>query len=279
MAKLAQLKRQITLVREIQRITNTMKTISAARWRMGKNALEKARAFGRELERMLSILGPQDTPSEHRKLLLVGLFPDRGLVGGFSTILAQEILRFLENQKFSSTKIIVLGTQGKRALKALEKDIVAFHPLPVHQMPHYRDVRDLVYEVFRMQKEGLFTHLFVGFMQYVSISERRPRVEQILPFEKGIPMVRERYLLLSDVGSLYSSLLFEYVAGKLYEALAENFMSEQAARFILMDTATTHAQETLDTLLLLYAKKRQERITQELNEVTGAAEALRAQTR
>ncbi|MEN3183988.1 MAG: FoF1 ATP synthase subunit gamma [Atribacterota bacterium] len=275
MAKFAQLKRQIALVREIQRIANTMKTISAARWRTGKHALEKARNFVEQLERILSLFGPQHAPREGTHPLLVALFPDRGLVGGFSTLLAQEIFRFLKNEQFSNPRIIILGTQGKRALQALEEYVVAFHPLPVHQMPHYRDVRDLVYEIFRMEKEGLFTHLYVGFMGYVSLSERKPRVEQILPFPATSPASREEYLLLSDVPSLHRSLLFEYVAGKLYRALAESFMSEQAARFVLMDTAATHAQETLDNLLLLYAKQRQESITQELNEVTGAAEALR----
>lgn len=275
MAKFVQLKRQIALVREIQRITNTMKTISAARWRTGKNALEKARNFVEQLERMLSLLGPQYVPQEGTRPLLVALFPDRGLVGGFSTILAQEILHFLEDRKFSNPQVIILGTQGKRVLKDLKERVVAFHPLPVHQMPHYRDIRDLVYEIFRMEKEGRFTHLYVGFMGYISISERKPCVEQILPPPATFPAPREEYLFLSDILGLYHSLLFEYVAGKLYRALAESFMSEQAARFILMDTATTHARETLDNLLLLYAKKRQENITQELNEVTGAAEALR----
>ncbi len=273
MPRLGQLKRQIELVREIRRITNTMKTISAARWRMGKSVLLRARAFGQHIERILALLGPQEIP-ERMEPLLVALFPDRGLVGGFSTVLAQEILRFLEERQCSQARIIILGTQGRRALKALEKNVVAFHPLPIHQTPHYRDVRDLVYEIFRMEKEGVFTHLYVGFMEYISISEHRPRVDQILPFTGDTSQVREKYLFLSDIQSLYRSLLFEYVAGKLYEALAESFMSEQATRFVLMDTATAHARETLDNLLLLYAKKRQEKITQELNEVTGAKEAL-----
>lgn len=274
MAKLGQLKRQIALIREIQRITNTMKTLSAARWRMGRSALERARTFGEHIERILALFGREEPP-EAVKPLLVALFPDRGLVGGFSTVLAQEIRRFLEAQRVSDVQLIILGSQGKRALKDLENHVVAFHPLPVHQMPHYRDIRNLVYEIFRMEQERRFTHLYVGFMRYVSISEHRPHVAQILPFPAASPPPQDQYLILSDVGHLYHALRFEYVAGELYKALAENFMSEQAARFILMDTATTHARETLENLMLLYAKKRQERITQELNEVTTAAEALR----
>lgn len=275
MAKLGKLKHQIDLLREIQRITNTMKTISASRWRTGRSALEKARTFVEQLERVLSLLEPRNTYCESVKPLLIGLFPDRGLIGNFVTVLAQEIHRFLEDGKLPHTQIVILGSQGKRALSSLEKNVIAFYPLPVHRMPHYRDIRDILYTIFRMEKEGLFTHLYIGYMRYISVSEYKPCVEQILPYTTTSSFSKEQYLLLSDMESLYRSLLFEYVAGKLYEALAENFMSEQAARFILMDTATTHAREALDNLLLLYAKKRQEKITQELNEATGAAEALR----
>lgn len=277
MAKLQHIKKQIALIQELQRITNTMKTISAARWRMGKSALKRARTFGEPLRRVLQILGPQEPFPEKQELLLLGIFPDRGLVGGFSEVLARGIHHFLEEKAFSEVKIILLGTQGKRALKMLEKNVVAFHPLPVHRVPHYRDVRELTYEIFKRKEQREFTHFYVGFMQYISVSEHKPFVEQFLPFsfpQESAPL-REQYLFLSDERHLYHSLLFEYVAGKLYQALAESFMSEQAARLILMDRATVQAQETLKELTLLYAKKRQEKITQELNEVTSAAEAFR----
>ncbi|WP_017872126.1 F0F1 ATP synthase subunit gamma [Candidatus Caldatribacterium saccharofermentans] len=275
MAKLSRIKRQITLIREIQRITNTMKTISAARLRMGKSALEKARVFGEQLSRLLELVGFREVLPEVPKSLLVGIFPDRGLVGAFSDILAQNLRSFLKTQKFEEFSIIVLGSQGKRALRELEPRIIASHPLPVHQVPHYRDVRELTYSIFQMKDHGVFTHLYVSFMRYISLSEQKPVVERLLPPAISPKSSEDRYLFLSDVEHLYHTLLFEHVAGKLYQALAESFMSEQATRFLLMDTATTHARETLEALSLLYAKKRQESITQELNEVTGAAEALR----
>jgi F-type H+-transporting ATPase subunit gamma len=276
MAKLSHIKRQIALIREIQRITNTMKTISAARLRMGKSALEKVRTFGEQLSRLLELVGPREVLPEAPKPLLVGIFPDRGLVGAFSDILARNLCSFLKTQKLEEFSIIVLGSQGKRVLREFAPHIVAFHPLPVHQVPHYRDIRELTYSIFRMKEHRAFTHLYVSFMHYVSLSEQKPVVERLLPPAVSPKQsLEDRYLFLSDVEHLYRTLLFEYVAGKLYQALAESFMSEQATRFLLMDTATTHARETLETLMLLYAKKRQESITQELNEVTGAAEALR----
>jgi F-type H+-transporting ATPase subunit gamma len=276
-AKLTYIKKQIALIREIERITNTMKTISAVRLRIGRGSFEKARAFSEHLGRILGIIGPfKQTQKEKR--LLVGIFPDRGLVGGFSDVLGQHVLRFLESGKPQETKVIVLGSQGKRVLRHLGEKIIATHPLPVHRVPHYRDVRDLTYTIFNMYKQGEFSQIFVSFMRYVSITQHYPLIEQLIPPpspEKDVALLQERYLFLSDTKNLYQSLLFEYLAGKLYGSLAEGFMSEQATRFMLMDSATTHARETLETLSLLYAKKRQEKITQELNEVTGASEALR----
>lgn len=276
MAKLAHIKKQIALVREIERITNTMKTISAVRLRIGKGSFEKAQAFSEHLGRILRIIGPSEQTQEGRRLL-VGIFPDRGLVGGFSNILGQHILHFLESGEPQETKVIILGNQGKRVLRHLGEKIIAMHPLPLHRVPHYQDVRDLAYTIFDMYRRREFSQIFVGFMHYVSITQHYPMIEQLVPppLEKDGALIREQYLFLSNTKNLHRSLLFEYLAGKLYRSLAEGFMSEQATRFMLMDSATTHARETLEMLSLLYAKKRQEKITQELNEVTGASEALR----
>jgi F-type H+-transporting ATPase subunit gamma len=55
----------------------------------------------------------------------------------------------------------------------------------------------------------------------------------------------------------------------------ESLAGEYGARMTAMEAATKNAAEMIDLLTLQFNKARQERITRELLEVVGGAEALR----
>jgi F-type H+-transporting ATPase subunit gamma len=55
----------------------------------------------------------------------------------------------------------------------------------------------------------------------------------------------------------------------------ESLAAEYAARMTAMENATRNASEMIDLLTLQFNKARQERITKELLEIVGGAEALR----
>ena len=62
---------------------------------------------------------------------------------------------------------------------------------------------------------------------------------------------------------------------QVYRALMESLAGEYGARMTAMEAATKNASEMIDLLTLQFNKARQERITKELLEVVGGAEALR----
>ena len=61
---------------------------------------------------------------------------------------------------------------------------------------------------------------------------------------------------------------------QIWRVLLESFASEQAARMTAMDSATTNANELLQSLNLTYNRARQAKITTEILEIVGGAEAL-----
>ena len=67
-----------------------------------------------------------------------------------------------------------------------------------------------------------------------------------------------------------------YQATPLYHALLETAAGEHGARMTAMEAATKNAQELIGLLTIRYNKARQERITKELLDIVGGAEALRA---
>jgi F-type H+-transporting ATPase subunit gamma len=66
--------------------------------------------------------------------------------------------------------------------------------------------------------------------------------------------------------------------GRVYRLLLEAKTSEHAARRQAMKAATDNADELLEKLTIQYNKARQQRITFELMDIMGGAEALREET-
>ena len=60
----------------------------------------------------------------------------------------------------------------------------------------------------------------------------------------------------------------------IYGALLEAVASENGARMTAMDSATSNAEEMIDSLSLQYNRARQGAITQELTEIVAGANAI-----
>jgi len=270
MAKLAAIREQIRLIEEIQHVTRTMKTISAVRWRMGKGAVERIKDFTDNLENLLAAVSFYSSPPSQGNILILGIFSDKGLVGNFNQLLAYKITSFISTQEKDRVKLAILGSQGKNLIPG---ELIFFQELPIHQLPRYWDVRDLVYKIEDLRKEGVFTHLYLAFNRYISVSQHQAEIIPVLPLPPR-KEAQDKYLFLSDIKSLVERLTFEYLFASIHRAIVESFMSEQATRLTIMDAATTHAQDMIDSLTTLYHKMRQEQITQELNEVSSAYQVL-----
>jgi len=274
MAKLATIRKQIKLVEEIQHVTRTMKTISAVRWRMGKGTVDRINNFTQKLENILKAVSFCFPLSPPEGILVLGIFSDKGLVGNFNQLLAYKITDFMSTQEKDKVKLAILGSQGRNLISG---ELMFFQELSIRQLPRYWDIRDLVYKIEELRKEGKFTHLYLAFNRYISVSQHRAEVVPVLPLpleERNEKEAQEKYLFLSDTKLLAERLSFEYLFASVYRAIVESFISEQATRLTIMDAATNHAQDMIESLTTWYHKMRQEQITQELNEVSSAYQVL-----
>ena len=66
----------------------------------------------------------------------------------------------------------------------------------------------------------------------------------------------------------------KYITSLIYGALVEAVASENGARMQAMDSATSNAEEMIDSLTLLYNRARQSAITQELTEIIAGSSAV-----
>ena len=75
---------------------------------------------------------------------------------------------------------------------------------------------------------------------------------------------------------ILETLVPRYLNYQVWRALLESNASEQGARMVAMDNATSNAEELIDELRLKYNRARQSAITTEIIEITSGAEALAA---
>ncbi|MDI3537043.1 MAG: F-type H+-transporting ATPase subunit gamma, partial [Eubacteriaceae bacterium] len=74
---------------------------------------------------------------------------------------------------------------------------------------------------------------------------------------------------------LLSYLIPNYISNTIYGAMVESAASQQGARRMAMESATTNATDMIEGLTLQYNRVRQAAITQEISEIVSGAEALK----
>jgi F-type H+-transporting ATPase subunit gamma len=75
--------------------------------------------------------------------------------------------------------------------------------------------------------------------------------------------------------ALVSSLVPRHLNIQIWKYLLESYASEQAARMMAMENATTNAGDMIKSLTLEFNKARQAAITTEMLEIVSGAEALK----
>jgi F-type H+-transporting ATPase subunit gamma len=136
---------------------------------------------------------------------------------------------------------------------------------------------------FFMQQylSGEVDEVHLVYNEFRSVAVQRPVREQLLPIERGER--REGVETTAAVDYIYepgpeailNDLLPRHVRTQVFRALMESLAGEYGARMTAMEAATKNASDMIEVLTVQYNKARQEKITKELLDIVGGAEALR----
>jgi F-type H+-transporting ATPase subunit gamma len=74
---------------------------------------------------------------------------------------------------------------------------------------------------------------------------------------------------------IVKSLVPRHLNVQMWKYLLESYASEQAARMVAMENATTNSEDMIKDLTLEFNKARQATITTEMLEIVSGAEALK----
>ncbi|XP_050361145.1 ATP synthase subunit gamma, mitochondrial-like isoform X3 [Nymphalis io] len=243
MVQLKQVSLRLKSVKNIQKITKTMKMVSASKFTKAERELVSARPFGYGPQKFYEsshLVGkvakkddkskaetPPEIPAENveakddKKInrIYVAVTSDRGLCGGVHTGVSRRIRRSMTTRSADAAthKLVCVGDKSRAMLR-------------------------------RQYSENML----------INVKDTAPNMTAFDDVE-------------DDQLESYSEWTF---AALLFYALKESAASEQSARMAAMDNATKNADDMIRKLTLLFNRTRQAVITRELIEIISGAAAL-----
>lgn len=288
MATLQDIRRRIRSVQSTQKITRAMKLVAAAKLRRAQERIVEARPYAEKMAELVRTLGPslgEDTHpllarrEEGRKLYVV-ITADKGLCGAFNA----NVIRRAGGLLRGGGEAVALVAVGRKA-----RDFFRRRPWPIRTERSglldrltFAQARELARELMRTFLGEEVDEVWVVFNEFRSVAVQKVVVERLLPIEEPGPAGSAgegpgvEYLYEPDAERILGALLPRHVEGQIYRILLESAAGEHGARMTAMEAATKNAQEMIGKLTIQYNKARQERITKELLDIVGGAEALRS---
>lgn len=277
MATEKQLKERMVGTKNIEKITKSMKMVSAAKLRGDQNRLAAAIPFaawtnpitGTEVE--LETLDVSNFPGKN---LFVVMTTDKGLCGGVNTILTRMTKAAISKLDADGKKVdlFVCGEKGRAQLRRTHGNRYVGTATD-RQMPYTFELATaLAQEVLNGEYDAvhLLYNKFKSAIVYIpSVKSVTPLLDPASPFLFNYEVEPE-----NDPETLQN--FYEYtLATKMYHVLLDNATSEQSSRMSAMENASKNAGEMLGKLNLQYNRARQARITTELIEIISGASALK----
>ncbi len=277
MANLLTLKRRIKTAQNVSKTTKAMQMIAASKLKRAQDAALSARPYVEKLTNISSGISqrvdPEDLNEYMKKQtdssdkLLIIIAPDKGLCGGLVTSLARELLEYTKENR--NTSCVSVGKKANGIISISGKQSIASFDFGT-TLPSY----DLVYPIMAIVDDYFLnkksSEVYILNSNFQSVFSQTPIVKKLLPvhFENNQEN-NGKTLFEPSAIELLPGLIRHYLEMSIYQALLESYLSEQSARMIAMQNATDNAKEIIEELKLLYNKSRQEKITNEILDISG----------
>ena len=283
MASLKDIRDRIKSVKSIQKVTSAMKMVAAAKVRRAQEKMEQARPYTFALEEVIHHLLPDidrdmldllEVRDIKRKAYVV-VSADRGLAGAFNTniikIAEQEIDQFGKE----NVDLFCIGKKSRDYFKRRDYNIIESH-IDFWNELDYDNAMMIGRSIIDHFISGKVDEIHVIYNYFINLAHQEIKSEVLLPLvynEQDIKVKNRLYEPSKE--KLVSSLVPRHLNIQVWKYLVESYASEQAARMMAMENATTNAKDMIKSLTLEFNKARQAAITTEMLEIVSGAEALK----
>ena len=286
MANLKDIRNQIKSVKSIQKVTKAMKMVAAAKMRRAQENMEQARPYTSKLNNMLNSLIPEidrsilpelEIRAEINHKLFIVITADRGLAGAFNSNVIKMAQKAIDDFGRDQSVLICIGKKSLSHFKIRKYNIIE----------DYIDFwSELGFQHAISMGEKILSHFISGeadevqviYNKFINVGKQEVQHEKFLPLtydsqDESSSMMTDRIYEPSKE-SVVKVMVPKYLNTQIWQYLLESFASEQAARMLAMENATTNSEDMIKDLSLKFNKARQSAITTEMLEIVSGAEAL-----
>ncbi len=285
MPSLIDIRRRIRSVRNTQQITKAMKMVAAAKLRRAQDRVIAARPYSRMLERMLAHIAADAVGSSaethpllvrrpEKRVLLVLVTGDRGLVGAFNSNIIKYAQGFLADHTAQSVEMELLGRKGRDHFRRRPVHIAGEYTTLFRKAPDLAPAHEIAAGIVGRFTAAEVDAVYVMGNRFKNVMAPEMVARRILPVEAPPSKAPVDYIYEQPPAELLAGLLPTYVENQIYLAMIESFAAEQAAQMTAMEAASSNAADVLDRLTLKMNRVRQASITSEIIEIVSGAAAL-----
>jgi F-type H+-transporting ATPase subunit gamma len=293
MAAGKEIRAKIKSFENTKKITKAMEMVSASKMRKTQDRMRAARPYGdkiRIITANLSKANPEYRSPFMRKVEgsvknvgFVVVTSDKGLCGGMNTNILRALTAKMREVQGAGGKIqaVAIGNKGLAFLNRVGVKVVS-QVTQLGDQPHMEKLIGPVMTILDLFASGQLDAVYLCYTKFVNTMTQEPIVEQLLPLSAERLQQTESeksqyawdYIYEPEARVVIDALITRYIEALVYQGVAENMASEQAARMVAMKAATDNAGNLIAEFKLIYNKQRQAAITKELSEIVGGAAAI-----
>jgi len=280
MATEKQIWNQIQATKNIQKITSSMKMVSAAKLKGDENRLLAAKPFAAWTAELMGPPQPcedatyDDLP---QRTLIVPFTSDKGLCGGINTFVTRSTKAAVisAGKAGKECDIVVVGDKGRAQLKRLLAENVKRSATEVISPGTFNLAAAISAELVAAGAAD-YDAVCIVYNSFINKASYTQMYQIVSPFSgEGEDEPLMAYEFEPDTKQEVLVDLYEYVLTcALYKSFMDGAASEQSSRMAAMENASKNAGDMIQSLTLKYNRVRQSRITTELIEIISGAAAL-----
>ncbi|KAI5291506.1 atp3 gamma subunit of the F1 sector of mitochondrial F1F0 ATP synthase [Ascosphaera acerosa] len=256
-------------IKNIEKITNTMKIVASTRLNKANAAMAESRAYGRTSNAVFE--NAETKPLDGKKTLYVIASSDKGLCGGIHSGLSKAVRPLLSPgaEHRADAHVVVLGEKAKAQVSRYAEDLIQMSFANVGKdIPTFTEAQAIADQIAQMPEE--YGSVKIVYNKFINATSYEPTVVEAFS-EEAITQSPNISAFEIDDEAL-ANLRSYALANNLFWALAEGHACEISARRNAMDNASKNAGDMIQKFQILYNRQRQAVITNELVEIiTGAS--------
>jgi len=263
-ATLREIEGRLKSIKNIEKITNTMKIVASTRLTKAQRAMAESRSYGQTSNAVFE--NAETKPMGGKKTLYVVASSDKGLCGGIHSGLSKAVRRMLAEDPDGD--LVVLGEKSKgQLIRTNDKNFVLNFSGIGKDIPTFADAQAIADQIALLPTE--YASIKIVYNKFINATSYQPVIVEAYSEEA---ITNSPNIAAFEIDDDALENLREYaLANNLYWALAEGHACEISARRNAMDNASKNAGDMIGRFQILYNRQRQAAITGELVEIiTGA---------